>query len=115
MATFNTMNKIVHGYFAVQTISSENNLKTLIKELKIALKSIDASETLKIHILLNHLPDCLQFLDNSDLGLWPEQAGESVHREFCKTWEHFKINSLKNDKYAENLEKAVVQFSSLNL
>lgn len=58
----------------------------------------------------------LQFLGgNNGLGLWSEQAGESIHREFLKFWEQYKINVLEDFTYAMRLKKAIIAFFSQHI
>lgn len=86
-----------------------------ILELKTILSDIDLSRTLKIHVLLSHVEESLQFLYDYGLGVWSEQAGESIHREFMKIWELYQINSIEHDCYIEKLFDAVVNFSSRHI
>lgn len=104
----------------VQTCFSEKRvdrvlLKTEIANLKTAFEATELHGTLKIHVLLNHTEDCIRFLNGDGLGTWSEQAGESIHREFIKYWNKYKINLLEHPDYGEHLKKAVVDFSSNNL
>ncbi|CAH1106006.1 unnamed protein product [Psylliodes chrysocephalus] len=93
IAAFRAMDKIVHSCFAVRRVQSE--LSHHIKDLKTALLAIDVTETLKIHITLCHIEESLEFLnDDEGFGLWSEQAGESIHREFLKFWNRI-FNYLK--------------------
>ncbi|KAL7297470.1 hypothetical protein TKK_0009840 [Trichogramma kaykai] len=83
--------------------------------LRKVIVSTGVSQTLKIHVLLDHLKDGLAFLKNDGLGLWSEQAGESVHREFLKYWERFKINAIDDKAFSSRLNRAVVTFSSQHM
>ena len=83
VAAFQTMNKIVHACFSMQRAditSLDENLNKLRKDLE----RTGISQTLKIYIILDHLKQGILLLNNDGLGLWSEQAGESVHREFLK-------------------------------
>ena len=91
------------------------NLSKHIEELKSAFKSTGLSETLKSHVALNHIEHSLFFLGCSGLGLWSEQAGESIHREFLKFWSRYQINTIDDSSYGERLHRAVVDFSSHHL
>ncbi len=72
--------------------------------------------TLKIHILIEHLEQCLNFLDEeSGLGYWSEQSGESIHHEFSIYWQRYKINEMNDESYPKRLKKAVIECSSLHL
>lgn len=53
-------------------------------ELKRNFPATGLSHTLKVHVLLEHLHHGLHFLNGNSLGMWSEQASESVHREFLK-------------------------------
>lgn len=114
ISAFNAMNKVVDSCFSNENF--DNDLDQNLLELSEAFKSTGVSKTLKIHVLLDHLKQCLEFLDNDDgLGLWSEQAGESVHSKFLKVWERFKMNSIEDPNYIKRLKKAVVAFSSGNI
>ena len=83
-----------------------------MSKLRKAFISTEVSETLKIHVITRHIDHCLHFLcDDEGLGLWSEQAGESVHHEFLKFWRRYK----KNSTYLPSLKKAVVSFSSQHI
>lgn len=113
IAAFKAMDKIVNCCFSTKKV--EENLDDYIGELKTALKATEVSETLKIHVILDHLKNGLHFLNGFGLGLWSEQAGESIHREFLSNWMKYKINSLDHPSYLEHLKKAAVEFSSLHI
>lgn len=86
--------------------------------MKKAYQATEMNETLKVHVLLDHLVQSLLFLGRPDgLGIWTEQAGESVHHFFLKTWDKYRVNCMTDAEgsfvtYAERLMKAVVEFSS---
>lgn len=108
---FKAMNKIVECCFS--NTRTDSDLSSCIKELKRALLATEVSETLKIHVVLEHVEECLGFLEyDTGLGVWSEQAGESAHREFLKYWNKRKINNMGNPLYPTRLRDAVVEFSS---
>ena len=110
--TFKALNKIVDSCFKIKTDETKK-LDALLTEFRKGLLAINVSETLKIHVLLEHLEQCLNFLgENEGLGLWSEQAGEAIHREFLIFWNRRKVKSMENPFYIIRLKKAVVQFSS---
>lgn len=111
----NILKKVVNCCFTSGKVGP--SLDTYIRELDNSLKSIDnLSTTLKIHVILAHVIDSLKYIDNNNgLGFWSEQSGESVHREFLKFWERYKINSITDESYPLKLLKAVVEFSSLHI
>lgn len=114
VTTLKAMNKVVSCCFTTNTVGPE--LDKHISELRKALGSLeDVSETLKIHVSLKHIKDCVQFLNNNGLGLWSEQAGESIHRDFLTFWNRYKIKNLEDSSYGLRLKKAVVAFSSFHI
>ena len=108
------MNKVEEDCFSTRKASPDTSKH--ISELKTLFEGSDLHETLKIHVILNHVEDCLATIeDNQGLGLWSEQAGESIHREFLKYWDSYKINLLSDPSYGERLMKAVVEFYSRHI
>ena len=86
-------------------------------KVKNVLNSIDKlSKTLKVHVILSHVKESLQFIEeNNGLGFWSEQSGKSIHHEFLKFWERYKVSSIHHAAYLSNLPKAVFEFSSDHL
>lgn len=107
------MNKIVECSFSTQKVGPE--LGKNVEELNSVFKATGLTKTLKIHVTLEHLLQCIQFVNGNGLGMWSEQAGESIHREFMKFWDKYKINALNSPQYLSRLKTAVVEFSSSHL
>lgn len=110
---FKEMNKLVECCFSRGPVHSD--VEKRVSEVRKAFLATGVSETLKMHVLTRHLTDCLKFLSGFGLGDWSEQAGESVHREFLKFWNRYKINIVKDSAYPDKLKKAVVAFSSQHI
>ncbi|CAH1104522.1 unnamed protein product [Psylliodes chrysocephalus] len=115
--TFKAMDNLVKCCFGTTKSGSNTCLQKCIEEVRKNYKAIEnVTVTLKIHVLLEHLEDCICFFENNEtLGYWSEQAGESIHREFLSFWNRYKINTMENEAYMKNLHKAVAQFSSTHL
>ena len=114
VTAFKAMDKVVHTCFATKRIDSD--FYRNINDLKKAVLGTEVSITLKIHVLLEHTIQCLHLLDNADgLGLWSEQAGESIHREFLTFWNKRKINMIDNPLYVIKLKETVIEFSSKHI
>lgn len=113
VTAFKEMDKLVTCCFSKKSIGS--NVRDNLNRLFVAFKGIEMSETLKIHVLLDHLEHCLHFLGEDGLGKWSEQAGESVHRVFLRFWNKYKVNQIENPIYSIQLKKAVVEFSSQHI
>ena len=66
-----------------------------------------------MHNIIHHFPHAIDYLNGAGLGIWSEQAGESIHRTFSMFWDKYKIKYIYNPAYERNLKRAVVEFSSL--
>ena len=113
ITAFKMMDKIVNSCFPLKRLEAIENIRKLITESHKALLATRVSETLKIHVLLQHLYQCLEQIDlKQGLGLWSEQASESAHREFLKFWERRKVNLITHISYPQKLKEATLEFSS---
>ena len=107
------MDKVVSDCFSTGKVGTD--LESHLSELQLYFNATGLSETLKCHVVLNHIPECLAPLNGRGFGLYSEQADESIHRVFKNIWSRYKINNIEHPKYAENLRKSVVEFSSFNI
>lgn len=110
---FKEMNKIVHASFSTCKVTED--MPRAIENLYKNFLATEVSKTLKIHVLVDHLTECLSFLAGEGLGKWSEQPGESIHYEFLIHWNRRKVNSLKDPSYIQKLKDAVISFSSLHI
>lgn len=114
VSAFKALDKIVHDCFSNSRLGGE--LPQWIGDFKRSLAATNVTETLKIHVCLKHLEQSLEFLEREEgFGIWSEQAGESVHREFLKFWSRRKMNNITDPNYCVKLKQAVVDFSSKHL
>lgn len=79
--TFKSMDKLVNACFTTKKI--DESFKQHLEELKRNYLATNLPIILKVHVLLEHLQQGLQFLKGNGLGLYSEQAGESIHHEFA--------------------------------
>ena len=89
------------------------NYQETIKKFGLAYMKLGISVTPKVHTLLVHVHQFLERQDGQGLGVWSEQASESVHHDFSALW----INScykrdLAHTKYASQLLKCVLTYNS---
>lgn len=110
---FKAMDKVVENSFSTRRV---NDLKfsQALNDLNKLLPATEVSKTLKLHVLTDHLRDCINYLDGEGLGKKTEQPGESIHHFFLIHWNRRKV-SLDHPLYIENFKSAVISFSSLNL
>lgn len=113
ISTLKSMDKVVNCCFSTKQVGVD--LEKYIRELNRNFEATNLSKTLKLHVTLDHLQDCLKYLNNNGLGTWSEQAGESIHREFLMHWKRRKVNSINDSNYIVKLKQSVVAFSSMNI
>ena len=113
VAFLKSMDKVVVDCFSTGKVGTD--LKSHLSDLQGHFEATGLSETLKIHVVLKHIPECLAPLNGHGFGLYSEQAGESIHRVFLRIWSRYKINDIEHPDFRENLRKSVVEFSSFNI
>ena len=83
-----------------------------IELFRSAYMKLQISVTPKIHAIIDHVPEFCQ-LKKVDLGKFSEQASESVHSDFQKTWQRFAV-PLSHEQAAKRLLQAVIKYNSLH-
>lgn len=68
----------------------------------------------KIHCILVHVPQFLADKGGKGLGVWSEQASESVHYDFGNLWQSYK-RSLCHADYESQLYRCVVTYNSRHI
>ena len=114
VSAFKAMDKIVNACFGTAKVTED--IETLVDNLLKIYLGLDLSITLKMHVIFEHLSACVKDLGGRGLGLYSEQAGESIHREFQQNfWLKYKIKDINHPKFLDNLFSAVVEFSSKHI
>ena len=109
------MDKLVHCCFSVQRDVSED-IDKLVRSLEKAVANTGVTITLKLHVILAHIKECMDFFEyGQGLGAMSEQSGETINHEFDKIWSKYKINTLTDSSYPTRLKRAVTEFSSFHL
>ena len=89
------------------------SFKEDIKDFEICYRALGISITPKVHILIDHIPMFCERKQTS-LGPYSEQASESVHSDFRKTWENYKV-SPNNPSFGEKLLRTIVIYNARHL
>ena len=92
------------------------NYQDKIKSFRIAYMKLGITVTPKVHALLVHVHQFLESKKGQGLGVWSDQASESVHQNFSALW----VNScykrdLVHSKYASQLLNCVVTYNSRHI
>lgn len=107
IAAFKSINKVVDCYFTSKSWTGPS-LAEHIMDLHKSLKAIDnLYETLKIHVILQHVEERLIFIEKTCLGCCSKQSRESVHCEFLKFSRRYKLNTIQDESYSSKLLQIV--------
>ena len=84
-----------------------------IKNFEKAYEKLEIPVTPKIHAIFTHVLEWCTIHEES-LGPYSEQAGETLHSDFKKTWVNY-YRPPTHPKYSTHLLNAVVTYNSLHL
>ena len=65
-------------------------------------------------MVLEHLSEYIE-MEGTSMGIFSEQTGESLHSDFAKTWEHYKVKDSDKCSFGTRLLKAVVHYNSSHI
>ena len=106
LRSFDAVRKSCFGEHLSSTFMSD------IELFRSAYMKLQISVTPKIHAIIDHVPEFCQ-LKKVGLGKFSEQASESVHSDFQKTWQRFAV-PLSHEQVAKRLLQAVIKYNSLH-
>jgi hypothetical protein len=84
-----------------------------IHEFKQLYEAAGVRTTPKAHAVFEHVPHFIT-QTGQPLGPFSEQASESVHSDFSREWQHFKLCT-DHVNYADHLLRAVVRYNSYHV
>ena len=105
--TLDAFSIVVHVYFGNQL---SENYQADINKFKDLYLSFNISVTPKIHAEFYHVVDFFQ-VRQEGLGRWSEQSSESVHADFSKTWDRYKV-PYGHPLYSNRLLRAVLSYNA---
>ena len=89
------------------------NFISYINSFKEIFMSLEINITPKLHILFEHVPMFCQ-RKNQGLGIYSEQASESVHHDFNETWTRYKSRE-NTESYENRFKRAVINYNSFHV
>lgn len=72
----------------------------------------DLKVTPKIHAIFYHITDFCE-MAKVGLGVYNEQASESVHYDFLNTWKNYKVNT-NHHQFGDRLLSAVKHYNAIH-
>jgi hypothetical protein len=88
-----------------------DQLKTQIIMFRGNWKSSGMNLTPKVHIVSSHLYDFVVSKNATNISQFSEQAHESLHAKFHKTWMKYCVKDVANETYSKQLLRALLDFN----
>ena len=108
---FRDFRMVVHSSFGM---SLDNNFFRFIRNFKESCEHLPVTITPKLHILFFHVPEFIR-RKNMPLGVFSEQASESVHQDFQKFWDTRYKRAMGHPEYSNKLLKSIVEYNSKHI
>lgn len=105
---FETFNNVVTSCFGQNL---DPHYQSIIGEFFNQIQALNISITPKIHAVVYHVPQFIK-MKGKPLGLYSEQASESVHFAYSKHASNFKTSAIKTN-YEAKLLRTVCTFNTL--
>ena len=109
--TFKSFNEVVESCYSKDLTL---DYKKKIWQFKECYKKLNISITPKVHAIFHHVAE---FCDILKMGLapWSEQTAESLHSDFTKMWNNFKVRDTDHPEYGQRLLQAIIAYNSQHL
>ena len=92
---------------------TEQNCYPIMKR-KLNNSVLPTNVTPKVHAVFHHVGEFCGMV-NKGLGPWSEQAAESLHSDFTKMWQNYKLRDTDHDQYGERLLDAIITYNSQHM
>ncbi|OAF64959.1 hypothetical protein A3Q56_07319 [Intoshia linei] len=93
-------------------VTALNDFNAVVNSLSFCKLNIRI--TPKLHAIFFHISDFCEE-NKSALSIWSEQASESVHANFKKTWAKYAVTEVNKDEYGQQLLKAIQYYASKHI
>ena len=104
---FDSFNQVVNSCYSDQL---KEDYVERIRIFSRAYNRLGINITPKIHAVVFHVAEFCA-ITGRGLAPWSEQTGESLHHDFLKTWEKFRVKSMDNPSYGDHLLRAVCTYN----
>lgn len=108
---FRKFYRVVNSCFG---FSLNPEYQKFIEDFKNSYLALEISVTPKLHAIFYHVGEFCERRQQG-LGLFSEQAFESVHHDFSQVWEDFKVKNIHHPKFGERFIQAVCSYNSRHL
>ena len=109
--TFNSFNEVVKSCYGTEMLP---DYEEKIKQFRISYKQLKINVTPKVHAVFHHVGEFCGMV-NKGLVTWSEQAAESLHSDFTKMWQNYKLRDTDHDQHGERLLDAILAYNSQHM
>lgn len=106
LEAFKEINSLVH-----QDVVDTTELRGAVEDFGTSWSSSGMSLTVKAHIIIDHVEDFVSSWGNANISRFSEQAHETAHSAFLKTWSKYRVKEVSNPRFQEKLKQAVLDFN----
>jgi hypothetical protein len=107
VAAFCAFNKVVESCFGCVLLPE---FAAALQEFRARYVDLEIAVTPKVHAVFHHVSEfCSR--RGTGLGLWSEQAAESLHCDFLRHWQRYSVPA-QHELYPERLLAAVNSYNS---
>ena len=111
ITAFRDFKAVVHSCFGMNL--DEDFVEKIVK-FKSSVKNLPISVTPKLHILFHHVQHFIE-KEKKSLGLYSEQASETVHHDFKTHWVERYKRQIDHPDYAKQLLNSVIEYNSKHI
>ena len=108
---FKAFNVVVESCFSYELAAG---YAKSISDFETAWTSLGLSVTTKVHLVVEHLEEACDFY-GFGMALLNESAAESVHADFDRHYQGYKVKDINSPKYRERLLHAVKTYNSSHI
>ena len=109
--TLKAFDEVVISCYRENLIS---NYKEKISVFRKYYRTLGINVTPKVHAVFHHISEFCDVVKKG-LGPWSEQTSESLHSDFKKLWQNYKVRDNDHQQYGKRLLDAVVAYNSQHL
>ena len=108
LSAFCTFNSVVEACFSYEL---GENYAECIRKFESAWLDLGLSITTKVHLVFEHLEEACEY-HSFGMALLNESAAESVHADFDKHYQGYKVKDIASPMYRERLLHAVKSYNA---
>lgn len=89
-------------------------LKDAVFKFEKAWRACSLPAIPKVHLIVDHLEDFVTSRGNQNMKLYAEQAHETLHSEYQRTWDRYAVKDISNPNYETSLWRSVLDYNGVH-